>query len=685
MTHSKSHAQEKSIAYVVEDAVALPGFAEISMETLGRIVSESAKEGRWSEELCLALPCAEQGDKDAVTCAVQRSAPNSQGFYLSAARRDNGAIDAYVYMNTGPVQRLVRVGESMTALIDYVCAAKAWQGPDVERYARDGALAPGTYVGWRGWYDFVPQREQERFRHGVGADAEYRYAFRTRLSAVHRQALALVRYYAGKVGTPTDMATAEDACKYFRDAGCTEFAQILREFLARNFKRILEHEPAWFLPLRCSELESLIAHDRLRTCGREVSVLRVVIDWARHKDGRVSVGDEVRVRSDCEHVQWRGADCMVKCVQGRLVQVERIRTGEVGASETLEFDVEQLHDAGRTGMMRLVPMVRCVFIRIDELRTELRNAQVGYAAQYAEYRELVKRVVEVRTLLRRPEELGRQALCREDYGAIKIEDATDTFVRVLTHSEDDSSHGDVRCSPEQCVQAQGSAAPCVHHDPSTGPRTGQCTGEQLQCPELVSQLLMDRLGEKDSCVCNEFDKLVAATVAERLQSREAWDKLFQEGPASMRLEFDQLVAERVQQQLLSCDTVERLVAQRMRDMKLVQQDDIESLVMQRVQQQQQQQQLQVGSTDEVAMLAVQRIQDQKLFSAEDVERMVAERVQQLQEQQQQHIQHDKTDSHPPVKAKNISTVPVSGSEAVQVHMCADRGRGGHSKKHRSGR
>ncbi len=200
--------------------------------------------------------------------------------------------------------------------------------------------------------------------------------------------------------------------------------------------------PGFFLSFSCSELESLISHDRLQTYNNEVSVLKVVIDWAGCRSSRpagLCVGDEVRVRTDCPVTAWRGSDCVVQSFTAwnTRVVVQRLRgdgEGDGALRQTIELDRTHVCDAGETGMCRLLSKVRYAYIPVEHLKTRLWNAGVSYASQYECYRDLVRKVVRVRTGMVKV--TGEAAKPREGYDDYEIDDHVESWERVLMHWEE---------------------------------------------------------------------------------------------------------------------------------------------------------------------------------------------------------------------------------------------------------
>jgi hypothetical protein len=113
-----------------------------------------------------------------------------------------------------------------------------------------------------------------------------------------------------------------------------------------------------------------------------------------------------------------------------FVQVSRLSA----PAETTSVQRAQVHDAGETAMMRLIPHVRCAFIPIDELRTGMSNEQIRYASQFECYRAMVKNRVDVRGGTSRYR--GTQNTPRIHGVKAQEDNLQESLVRVLTYSED---------------------------------------------------------------------------------------------------------------------------------------------------------------------------------------------------------------------------------------------------------
>jgi hypothetical protein len=416
------------IASLVEEAVLLPAFGLIDMKMLEDIVG-CIKEGSWSEETLHVFPCDQNIEN-------LNSRSNSQGFYLNTRKATkDGNTGAYIYRSRSALMS----PWTQYTVVDCTVTARACQGGDLAYSLNTAAFAKGDALGWHG---FLSQRDEERFRHNNA----YELSFRTRRSKIDRQCLALVNFYESSL-TKTSSVPGNlllNAWRYYEQAGYKSLAILLRDVMCASFFRILSHDPDFFLDLTCSELESLISQDKTATCSKEITVLKVVIAWARRKSaqaGEPRIEEEVRVKPECKLEEWRGADCLVKNVNS-FMQVEMQNCGGSKADvRNVVLAIQDVYDAAATGMMRLLPHVRCAFITPQELRTQLSNEEVVFASKFEGFRDIIKHVAEIAAgipqadaagLLKAADERDRG---RKGYAAMPVSNVVEVLTSVLMHAE----------------------------------------------------------------------------------------------------------------------------------------------------------------------------------------------------------------------------------------------------------
>jgi hypothetical protein len=289
------------MALVVEEAAALPEFGLMSMETLKRVVRYIA-DGEWSEEIVYHVPRGSQEDH-------VKSKVNSQGFYLyveggQKLPQNVQKFGFHIDLHSTASQNAKTLSSRVLIIADSEIKAKAREGNNFEETDLNRAYDANLRSGW-GRSKFFLSPDEERFRH----NNFYYLLFRTRTSKLQRQYLALIKYYektSGNlppaVGSSKLQSVLLDAWRYYSKAGQDNLALVLRDYVCRIFKRVLNFTREFFRALTCSELDSVLAQDLLYTSRKEVHVLKVAIDWARHKSsdaGSLKVGDEVRVRQQC--------------------------------------------------------------------------------------------------------------------------------------------------------------------------------------------------------------------------------------------------------------------------------------------------------------------------------------------------------------------------------------------------
>ncbi len=330
----------EAVASVIEDAVNWPGFASsVSIDVLQHMV-HNIQEREWSGEQNMSICCNQDN-------VVQGPVPTSMhGFRPAIKACADGTIAVYVCMSEHTPHTLCIDGKPI-AIIHVRVVGCAQKGQDKEKTLKNACISTACKVGWQ---EFVPACERHRFVSDNCYSPCLAICFKTKLSRLHRQCLALVSCYAARVNVAFDQATVEDAWRYFYQSGFFDMADILKQFICCSFARIIAIDPHFCRKLTCSELESIISEDCLETQGHEVSVVKVILDWARHKSTSethkdaqeykngtktyrcssrdLRVADEVRVRHDSSLASWRGADCIITFISPctRLVHVQRIPT-----------------------------------------------------------------------------------------------------------------------------------------------------------------------------------------------------------------------------------------------------------------------------------------------------------------------------------------------------------------------
>jgi hypothetical protein len=247
----------RSIAKSLGEAATWPCFADVCADFIDEIM-EHASEGAWSEEIELFVPC------EAPSRTFWKSQTNSQGVYLEGAVKEEKAFSLLISMDENSTRHFLRLGRTKTALVNDCITARS--GPSHLTHVIDERPSFDTAISCYGtdWPDFFYGENYDTFIHD--RPRGLRVTYRSQFSKLQRQCIALVHFYAESVGTSADKACVEDAWRHYRDIGRLNLSEILREYICRCFNDIVHKHPRGFLQsLNCSELESIISHDRLQT------------------------------------------------------------------------------------------------------------------------------------------------------------------------------------------------------------------------------------------------------------------------------------------------------------------------------------------------------------------------------------------------------------------------------------
>jgi hypothetical protein len=388
---------------------------------------------------------------------------DEHGFFLRADKDDQRQDQYrwYIRMAARNAPNLLRIGDTKFAMVTIETSTSA------EGFLIDMSKATAANVAFspdsqRTVCDIFPML-------GVDINSYFcHFVFNTRFCKLHRQCLALIGFYAQSTGIALGNAILPDAWR-FCTANVPECAALFSEFVCRCFDMMkLDH----FRVFRASELESIIAQDSLVTCdNQEVAVLKMVIDWARHKSTQscacaFGIGDEVRVKCDIYAGYYKvtaGSDHLVKAVRSAGQKLYAIVEFEYEQGKEIELEREQVHEVGASGFLRLLPLVRCAFIRPDELRTCLSDKDIAYACKFDCYREMVKIIVYRQLGKSTPGMATEQGKPRDGYAYFSLGEVGDAMVRMLTHvdkqyvcgdPEDDRTREFLMCEYVQSVIAE---------------------------------------------------------------------------------------------------------------------------------------------------------------------------------------------------------------------------------------
>jgi hypothetical protein len=411
------------LALVIEEAVLIPGFQDIAANTLGSII-ECIDDGEWAQEEWLHVMQS--------LCGEQESAVNPHGFFLRVSELPHRCVEGYVYMSEPCVSHhFLSLGDARTLTITLEVTATQNSGQKYSFTEADFAFeVSSTYA--------VPIQ----FSTPAGSDT-ISWSMKTRLTKIHRRCLALAGFYAHATGTALETVQLQHAWRHAVSCGVPNSTEAFVQLFSRGFSIMKLHH---FHVFHASELERIISQDSLKTKNKngEITVLKVVIGWARNKSQAYNVGDEVRVKpdeADLSMTDWAESDCVVKSVSNAgsdtFVLVER------GKGEEREFSSAQLRDPGETGFLRMLPHVRCGYLKAVELRTGLSNEDIFYASKFECYRKTVKNLVQQRSGRRVGYIYEEHGKPREGYPApLTQEDVGSAMVQMLTHADQPYVCGD---------------------------------------------------------------------------------------------------------------------------------------------------------------------------------------------------------------------------------------------------
>jgi hypothetical protein len=245
------------LANIVEEAVLSPAFPSIDVDLLESVCTHM-KSSEWHDEAELSV----------VYCDGAVDSPvNKDGLYLQVEEnQDSQMLGVFIRIVEGDMPNLLKMGLSQVTVVNFVITGRAREGENEVRTAVDTAISSRS---WTGWPNFLLAADKERFMHN-NSPPTLKLSFKTQTSRLHRQAFALVNFFAGKLNISPEKVSVEDAWRYFRSSGPPAMAEILRECLCRSFSTIQIYERNFSRSLSCTELENIISHGRLETYNNEV-------------------------------------------------------------------------------------------------------------------------------------------------------------------------------------------------------------------------------------------------------------------------------------------------------------------------------------------------------------------------------------------------------------------------------
>jgi hypothetical protein len=247
-----------------------------------------------------------------------------------------------------------------------------------------------------------------------------------------------VSFYAGKHGISPEKVLLMHVWRYFRNLECAELIEIVRKSMCMNFGAVHFHRD--FKQLTYVEIESIISEDKYLEDVYEEYVLQSLIRWARHQSMQAQTlrkGDLVQLRSDCtEHSDLLRRDCLVKNVNGNTLTIQCMCSR---SAQLFEVDKQHVYDAGQYAFIKLLRHVRIGSMRISILNIFLDLGDLRYVNKIPEFRESLKRMIDVQIGKSRANILGAQArprkTCTKYGGAATSEDITELLWKVMDEAE----------------------------------------------------------------------------------------------------------------------------------------------------------------------------------------------------------------------------------------------------------
>jgi hypothetical protein len=381
----------------------LPEYGGLSNEKLDQIIAHVQDEA-WSDERELVTAAYA---KDADKLGATEVAANANGTSFRVERADDRGLA--LLARTDPTRAQV----DHTALtVDFGGMAFVVMDLSLVAMERNGAnlvciSQQAVPTNYREPCVRFPKCHLKRFEHG--SPPTYKLMLKSRVTALHKQCLALVRHYAAVKGVSADSVSILHVWRHFSQLGSLKTSDTFARFLSKGFLQIICGQPTFFERLSFQELDSIISLDDF-FWGKDVNILKAVIVWAMHTSreadspmiGGLRAGDRVRVRPECEHAAWREADCDVVKVEASVVHVQRPRGEGAGsqsgqAYETLQVPAGHLYDVGQAGLIRLLKHVGLGSVPFTDLGSDLEVDQLLYALRIPYFKDIMDHMIDVQT------------------------------------------------------------------------------------------------------------------------------------------------------------------------------------------------------------------------------------------------------------------------------------------------
>jgi hypothetical protein len=488
---------EQGTARMIPEARRLPGFSQISIEALGKIV-EAIEDDEWSDEIETLLPYFQRD--------LLRSPATGQGLYLHWDTMHRPPRRS-LCIDTSVMPDVVKLGSLTVAFTSLSMKQVSQKGRMKTIFGpSEGAVPTKHYavLNMNGKIDMGTEFE-------YGKPPMYKFLLKNKITKLHKQCLALVSFYAVRLGVAPEEASLEDVWRYFRERGCPTLAEILRKCICLSFMHVVKEQLDFFRTFSYDELESIISEDMLLFCQKEVHVLKVVIDWSMHKSrlaGRMKVGDVVRLipAYEDEQEEMKG-ECVIKKLEGTLVEIVRKpqnypnsdREGKEASS--VEVECDELYDVAQTCFVRLLEHVRVGVIPINHFGELLSIEELCYACDVDTFMGIFNNAMEVKVGRQTIDTLGKHGKPRHGQAAIDV----------------DSAHGIIQiedCINEAIRNASTRIKELIKENDAKSEHIAELVGECDEMSETlqqVEQLVAQRI---DSMTLEQLEALAACKCSE---------------------------------------------------------------------------------------------------------------------------------------------------------------------------
>jgi hypothetical protein len=313
-------AASAKIADNITRAAACPQFAQIPMHVLEKVVSAIDDCSQTGSDVFIkdthTIPLVDN---------VGKSMPNAHGHYLTLRKTPQNELAIYVHMDQSASDRFFKIGKDRVSMAQAIVTVKPMNGYDIygdlveeRRLYLEGATL-GNCVS-TGWSQAVDAYEIDFFV--LGDYIAFEVCLESCIPVLEKKLMVMRALYAcvncivlpGEHGGDVEVLSKQcmgEMWRSFRSSDHKLCAEACKELLCRSFVSCHysngAHFPFSFWPLlTLSDVEEIISDQELCTDGKEVYVLKSVIQWAAarcNRKFRLGLGQEVLVRPKCKHVE----------------------------------------------------------------------------------------------------------------------------------------------------------------------------------------------------------------------------------------------------------------------------------------------------------------------------------------------------------------------------------------------